>query len=67
MTDTNKLANPAPLGLMGFGMTTVLLNIHNAGFYEMNAAILMMGGLLRWNSPNSGRYPRVQKKAILSE
>jgi len=24
------LANPAPLGLMGFGMTTVLLNIHNA-------------------------------------
>ena len=24
-------ANPAPLGLMGFGMTTVLLNIHNAG------------------------------------
>jgi uncharacterized protein len=23
-------ANPAPLGLMGFGMTTVLLNIHNA-------------------------------------
>jgi hypothetical protein len=25
------LANPAPLGLMGFGMTTVLLNLHNAG------------------------------------
>jgi uncharacterized protein len=23
-------ANPAPLGLLGFGMTTVLLNIHNA-------------------------------------
>ncbi|MFW8253931.1 GPR1/FUN34/YaaH family transporter, partial [Klebsiella pneumoniae] len=22
-----KLANPAPLGLMGFGMTTVLLNL----------------------------------------
>ncbi|EFG7262404.1 hypothetical protein BMM16_004039, partial [Escherichia coli] len=21
-----KLANPAPLGLMGFGMTTILLN-----------------------------------------
>ncbi len=31
--DNNKLANPAPLGLMGFGMTTVLLNIHNAGFF----------------------------------
>jgi succinate-acetate transporter protein len=23
-------ANPAPMGLMGFGMTTVLLNLHNA-------------------------------------
>lgn len=36
-------ANPAPLGLMGFGMTTVLLNLHNAGFYEMNSMILAMG------------------------
>ena len=36
-------ANPGPLGLMAFGMTTVLLNIHNAGFYEMNAMILAMG------------------------
>lgn len=36
-------ANPAPLGLLGFGMTTVLLNIHNAGFYELNALILAMG------------------------
>lgn len=26
-----KLANPSSLGLMGFGMTTILLNIHNAG------------------------------------
>lgn len=36
-------ANPAPLGLMGFGMTTVLLNIHNVGFFEMNAMIFAMG------------------------
>jgi succinate-acetate transporter protein len=36
-------ANPAPLGLCAFGMTTVLLNIHNAGFFEMNAMILAMG------------------------
>ena len=36
-------ANPAPLGLMGFGMTTVLLNLHNAGFFEMDTAILAMG------------------------
>src|SRR5205814_4988286 len=35
--------NPAPLGLLGFGMTTVLLNLHNAGFFEMNAMILTMG------------------------
>ncbi len=38
-----KRANPAPLGLMGFGMTTVLLNIHNAGFFPMSAMILAMG------------------------
>ena len=36
-------ANPAPLGLMGFGMTTVLLNIHNAGFFPISAMILAMG------------------------
>jgi succinate-acetate transporter protein len=36
-------ANPAPLGLFGFGMTTVLLNLHNAGLFEMNAMILAMG------------------------
>lgn len=36
-------ANPAPLGLMGFGMTTILLNIHNAGFFELDAMILAVG------------------------
>ncbi len=39
----NKLANPAPLGLLGFGMTTVLLNLHNAGAYQLNSMILAMG------------------------
>ena len=39
----DNLANPAPLGLFGFGMTTVLLNLHNAGLYEMNSMILAMG------------------------
>ena len=43
MTMSNKLANPAPLGLLGFGMTTVLLNIHNAGVYPLGAMILAMG------------------------
>lgn len=36
-------ANPAPLGLFGFGMTTILLNLHNAGYFEMNAMIYAMG------------------------
>ena len=36
-------ANPAPLGLLGFGMTTVLLNIHNAGFFPLTSMILAMG------------------------
>ena len=40
---TEKLANPAPLGLLGFGMTTVLLNLHNAGFFPLDTMILAMG------------------------
>ena len=36
-------ANPAPLGLLGLAMTTILWNIHNAGFYELNAMIMTMG------------------------
>jgi hypothetical protein len=43
MVEKNMLANPAPLGLMGFGMTTVLLNIHNAGGYGLDSMILAMG------------------------
>jgi succinate-acetate transporter protein len=57
-------ANPAPLGLMGFGMTTVLLNIHNAGFYELGTMILAMGlfyggiaqiiaGIMEWKKNNT--------------
>lgn len=37
------IANPAPLGLCAFGITTVLLNIHNAGFFEINSMIFAMG------------------------
>src|SRR5271170_6800150 len=57
-------ANPAPLGLLGFGMTTVLLNFHNAGFYELNSMILAMGicyggiaqiiaGIMEWKRGNT--------------
>ena len=38
-----RLANPAPLGLLGFGMTTVLLNLHNVGFFPLDSMILAMG------------------------
>jgi succinate-acetate transporter protein len=40
---SSKLANPAPLGLLGFGLTTVLLNLHNAGLFELDTMILAMG------------------------
>ncbi len=40
---TDTTANPAPLGLFGFGMTTILLNLHNAGIFEMNSMIFAMG------------------------
>lgn len=37
------LANPAPLGLMGFGMTTILLNLHNMGLFGISSMIVAMG------------------------
>ncbi len=42
---SKKIANPAPLGLMGFGMTTVLLNLSNAGLIDSSSLgmILSMG------------------------
>ncbi|HOO54916.1 MAG TPA: acetate uptake transporter [Methanothrix sp.] len=60
----DKTSNPAPLGLMGFGMTTVLLNMHNAGWFELGAMILAMGvfyggiaqiiaGIMEWKKGNT--------------
>lgn len=43
ITIRDTTANPAPLGLFAFGMTTVLLNLHNAGIFEMNSMIFAMG------------------------
>ena len=40
---TTKIANPGPLGLLGFGMTTVLLNLHNAGLLPLSIVIVAMG------------------------
>lgn len=39
----STIANPAPLGLLGFGMTTCLLNFHNAGFTPLSIVIVAMG------------------------
>ncbi|NIP19037.1 MAG: hypothetical protein GWM87_13450 [Xanthomonadales bacterium] len=60
----DNTANPAPLGLLAFGMTTVLLNFHNAGFYELGSMILAMGifyggiaqiiaGIMEWTKKNT--------------
>ncbi len=60
----DSTANPAPLGLMGFGMTTVLLNLHNAGLFGLDAMILSMGifyggiaqvfaGYMEWKKKNT--------------
>jgi hypothetical protein len=40
---SEKLANPAPLGLLGFGLTTVLLNMANANLFPLHWMILSMG------------------------
>jgi len=39
----SMLANPAPLGLMGFGMTTILLNLVNVGLFGISSIIVAMG------------------------
>ncbi|MFH1486006.1 MAG: acetate uptake transporter [Chloroflexota bacterium] len=57
-------ANPAPLGLLAFGMTTVLLNMHNAGYFGLNTMIFAMGifyggvaqiiaGIMEWRKGNT--------------
>ncbi len=64
ITIKDNTANPAPLGLLGFGMTTILLNIHNAGIYELDSMIMGMGifmggiaqifaGLQEWKKNNT--------------
>ncbi len=60
----DNTANPAPLGLLAFGMTTVLLNFANAGVYELSSMVLAMGifyggvaqliaGALEWKKNNT--------------
>lgn len=60
----DQTANPAPLGLLAFGMTTVLLNLHNAGLFPLGTMILSMGifyggmaqviaGVMEWKKGNT--------------
>ena len=42
-SSANKIANPAGLGLLAFGMTTVLLSLHNLGLFGLESSILSMG------------------------
>jgi succinate-acetate transporter protein len=63
-TIVDNTANPAALGLIAFGMTTVLLNLHNAGIFPLGSMILAMGifyggiaqviaGIMEWKKGNT--------------
>ena len=43
MDNKTAIANPGPLGLLGFGMTTLLLNLHNGGLIPLSIVIVAMG------------------------
>lgn len=60
----DNTANPAPLGLCAFGMTTLLLSLHNAGLTTLSSTILAMAllygglaqvlvGIMEWKKNNS--------------
>lgn len=60
----DQTGNPAPLGLCAFGLTTVLLNMHNAGWFPIDAMIVAMGifyggiaqifaGVMEWRKNNT--------------
>lgn len=60
----DRTANPAPLGLLGFGMTTVMLNLHNTDLIPLGSVILSLGifygglaqllvGIMEWRKGNT--------------
>jgi uncharacterized protein len=60
----DNTANPAPLGLCAFGMTTILLSLHNAGMTSLTSPILAMAifygglaqlivGVMEWKKNNT--------------
>jgi len=61
---SDTTANPAPIGLLGFGLTTVLLNLANAGIIPLSSVIMAMGltiggmaqviaGFMEWKKNNT--------------
>jgi succinate-acetate transporter protein len=60
----DSTANPAPLGLCAFGMTTILLSVHNAGITGLTSPIIAMAlfygglaqlivGIMEWKKNNT--------------
>lgn len=64
MRISDNTANPGALGLLAFGMTTIILNLHNAGFFAMGSVVFAMGiffgglaqvmaGVMEWKKNNT--------------
>ena len=64
MKISDTTANPGALGLLAFGMTTIILNLHNAGFFGMGSVVFAMGiffggiaqviaGIMEWKKGNT--------------
>jgi succinate-acetate transporter protein len=61
---TDTTANPGALGLLAFGLTTIILNMHNAGIFSMGSVVFAMGifyggiaqviaGIMEWKKNNT--------------
>jgi len=64
MRISDTTANPGALGLLAFGLTTIILNLHNAGFFAMGSVVFAMGifyggiaqviaGIMEWKKNNT--------------
>jgi hypothetical protein len=64
MKISDTTANPGALGLLAFGMTTIILNLHNAGLFAMGSVVFGMGiffggiaqviaGIMEWKKGNT--------------
>jgi succinate-acetate transporter protein len=73
MSEQQTLGNPAVVGLAGFGLTTLILQIHNLGFcgigpilalaFVFGGAAQLIAGYHRFYSsgPGTFRFPRVDQ------